>query len=51
MTTEVVRAAYAAEDPDAATATSVRHDADEVLHAMRAATPFRDRVVGRYRSG
>ena len=51
MTTEVVRAAYAAEAPDAATAASVRHDADEVLHAMRAATPLRDRVVGRYRSG
>ena len=51
MTTEVVRAAYAAEEPDADTAASVRHDADEVLHAMRAATPLRDRVVGRYRSG
>ncbi len=51
MTTEVVRAAYAAEDPDAGTAASVRRDADEVLHAMRAATPLRERVIGRYRSG
>ena len=51
MTTEVVRAAYAAEEPDADTAASVRHDADEVLHAMRAATPMRERVIGRYRSG
>jgi transglutaminase-like putative cysteine protease len=51
MTTEVVRAAYAAEDPDAETAASVRRDADEVLHAMRAATPLRERVIGRYRSG
>jgi hypothetical protein len=51
MTTEVVRAAYAAEDPDAGTVASVRRDADEVLHALRAATPLRERVIGRYRSG
>ena len=42
----MVRAAYAAEEPDADTAASVRHDADEVLHAMRAATPMRERVIG-----
>jgi hypothetical protein len=51
MTTEVVRAAYAAEDPGTETAAQVRHDADEVLHALRAATPLRERVMGRYRSG
>jgi len=50
MTAEVVRAAYAAEDPDAGVAASVRRDADEVLHALRAATPLRQRVLGRYRS-
>jgi hypothetical protein len=51
MTTEVVRAAYAAEEPDAGSVASVRRDADEVLHALRAATPLRERVIGRYRSG
>ena len=50
MTAEVIRAAYAAEDPDARTASSVRRDADEVLHALRAATPLRQRLLGRYRS-
>ncbi|HEX3299284.1 MAG TPA: DUF3488 and transglutaminase-like domain-containing protein [Actinomycetota bacterium] len=50
MTAQVVRAAYAAEDPDAGVAASVRRDADEVLHALRAATPLRQRVLGRYRS-
>jgi hypothetical protein len=49
MTAEVVRAAYAPEAPDATTAAAVRHDADAVLHALRAATPLRQRVLGRYR--
>ena len=49
MTSDVVRAAYAADDPDAGVAASVRHDADAVLHALRAATPLRQRVLGRYR--
>ncbi len=49
MTAEVVRAAYAADGPDAGAATSVRHDADAVLHALRAATPLRQRMLGRYR--
>jgi hypothetical protein len=49
MTAEVVRAAYAADAPDPGTAASVRRDADEVLHALRAATPLRQRVLGRYR--
>jgi len=49
MTAEVVRAAYAPDGPDATVAAAVRHDADEVLHALRAATPWRQRVVGRYR--
>ena len=49
MTAEVVRAAYAADGPDAGAATSVRHDADAVLHALRAATPLRQRLLGRYR--
>jgi hypothetical protein len=50
MTAEVVRAAYAADDPDAGVPATVRRDADEVLHALRAATPLRQRVLGRYRS-
>jgi hypothetical protein len=49
MTAEVVRAAYAAGDPDTGAATAVRRDADEVLRALRAATPLRQRVLGRYR--
>jgi hypothetical protein len=49
MTAEVVRAAYAADAPDPGTAASVRRDATEVLHALRAATPLRQRVLGRYR--
>jgi hypothetical protein len=49
MTSDVVRAAYAADVPDAGVAASVRHDADAVLHALRAATPLRQRVLGRYR--
>jgi hypothetical protein len=48
MTAEVVRAAYAADDPDVGTPAAVRRDADEVLHALRAATPLRQRVLGRY---
>lgn len=50
MTAEVVRAAYAAETPDAGAPAAVRRDADEVLHALRAATPIRQRVLGRYRN-
>jgi TgpA N-terminal domain/Transglutaminase-like superfamily/Domain of unknown function (DUF4129) len=50
MTAQVVRAAYAADEPDAAAATAVRRDADVVLHALRAATSLRQRVLGRYRN-
>jgi hypothetical protein len=50
MTAEVVRAAYAEGEPDAGAAAAVRHDADQVLHALRAATPLRQRVLGRYRT-
>jgi transglutaminase-like putative cysteine protease len=49
MTAQVVRAAYAPGDPDAGAPSAVRRDADDVLHALRAATPLRQRVVGRYR--
>ncbi len=49
MTAEVVRAAYGPDGPDATTAAGVRRDADAVLHALRAATPLRQRVLGRYR--
>ena len=50
MTTEVVRAAYSAARPDAATALDVSRDADAVLHALRSTTTLRKRVLGRYRS-
>jgi hypothetical protein len=50
MTAQVVRAAYAADTPEADAAAAVRRDADEVLHALRAATPLRQRVLGRYRA-
>jgi transglutaminase TgpA-like protein/transglutaminase superfamily protein/uncharacterized protein DUF4129 len=50
MTAQVVRAAYGADEPDAGAPAAVRRDADEVLHALRAATPLRQRVVGRYRT-
>jgi len=50
MTTGVVRAAYSAEPPDAATADEVSRDADAVLQALRNTTPLRQRVVGRYRN-
>ena len=50
MTAQVVRAAYAADTPDPDAAAGVRRDADEVLHAIRAATPLRQRVLGRYRT-
>jgi hypothetical protein len=49
MTTEVVRAAYAAESPDPATAQEVSRDADAVLQALRSTTSLRQRVLGRYR--
>jgi transglutaminase TgpA-like protein/transglutaminase superfamily protein len=49
MTTEVVRAAYAADPPDPATAQEVSRDADAVLQALRSTTSLRQRVLGRYR--
>ena len=50
MTAQVVRAAYGAGEPEAGAPAAVRRDADEVLHALRAATPLRQRVLGRYRT-
>jgi hypothetical protein len=50
MTTEVVRAAYSAEPPDAAAAHKVSRDADAVLHVLRSTTSLRQRVLGRYRN-
>lgn len=50
MTGQVVRAAYAADPLDASAAAAVRRDAEDVLRALRAATPLRQRVLGRYRS-
>jgi len=44
MTSEVVRAAYSAEPPDAATALKVSRDADAVLHALRRTTSPRTRA-------
>jgi hypothetical protein len=49
MTSEVVRAAYAAEPPDPVTAQEVSRDADAVLQALRSTTSLRQRVLGRYR--
>lgn len=51
LTTTVVRAAYAASEPDDGAVHAVEEDAAAVLHRLRELTPFTQRLAGLYRRG
>ncbi len=49
LTSTVVRAAYAPTQPDERAASEAADDADAVLHELREAAPWRQRLLGLYR--
>ncbi len=49
LTTTVVRAAYAPDQPGADAALEIEQDTAAVLHQLRESTPLRQRIVGLYR--